>query len=157
MGARYDVEVMGASLEIGRQIKLGKGKNRRWWLEPVLQAACATLKTDDYTTDNGIDVHVNPASSRQYRAQLRLGHHDRGAKFLPSAKIAGVYSAGSGGEVVADQRELQADFDGLRVEAGVGGSYLVNKRNQMYFEYEYAKADAYQRKWSINAGWRHAW
>ncbi|AWI10240.1 autotransporter outer membrane beta-barrel domain-containing protein [Ereboglobus luteus] len=157
IGGNYKSEVASASLEIGKQIWLGQRKNRGWWLEPGVQAAYASLKGKDYTTDNGMDVSIDTATAQQYRAQLRFGYRDKGAKFLPYAKIAAVYNTSTGGEITADERELQADFDGMRYEAGVGGSYIIDKKNQVYLEYEYAKADSYERKWSFNAGYRHAW
>ncbi|OAM90327.1 hypothetical protein AW736_00865 [Termitidicoccus mucosus] len=153
----YKSNVSSASLEVGKQIYWGKKKNQGWWLEPGIQAAYASLKGEDYTTDNGIDVSINTSNARQYRAQLRLGYRDRGAKIQPYAKIAAAYNASSGGEIMADSRELQADFDGTRIEAGVGASYLINRRNQVYFEYEYASAGTYERKWSASVGCRHAW
>ena len=157
INGKYNSGVLGFSVEAGKQIYLNRDKSRGWWLEPGIQAACALLKSDDYATDTGIKVHVGSGNSQQYRAQLRFGFSDRNTKFRPYAKAAAVYVANSGGTIVADTRELQADYGGLRIEAGLGGSYIINKTNQVYLEYEYAHAGAYQRKWSANLGYRHAW
>lgn len=163
IGGNYKSNVTSVSLEIGRQFYLDKKKSRGWWLEPGIQAAYAWLKGEDYTAASGIagnpgiDVRIDTATAQQYRAQLRFGYREKRAKFLPYAKIAAVYNTSGGGEIMADERALQADFDGMRYEAGVGGSCIINKKSQVYVEYEYAKADTYERKWSINVGCRRAW
>ncbi|OAM90196.1 hypothetical protein AW736_09425 [Termitidicoccus mucosus] len=155
VSGRYDGEVLGASLEVGRQIHLGKDKT--WWIEPGIQGAIASIKSVQYVTESGIEVDLEAANSAQYRAQMRFGYTEKGARFHPYGKLAGVYVATSGGDVIADNRRMHADFDGMRIEAGAGGSYIINPKTQVYLEYEYAKADTYSRKWSFNAGYRRAW
>jgi outer membrane autotransporter protein len=155
VGGSYDGGILGASLEVGRQIHLGKSKT--WWVEPGIQAAVASIKSVHYVTEDGIEVDLKAANSGQYRAQVRFGYAGKGARFHPYGKLAGVYVTTSGGDVIADNRRMHADFDGMRIEAGGGGSYIINPRTQVYLEYEYAKADTYSRKWSFNAGYRRAW
>jgi hypothetical protein len=35
--------------------------------------------------------------------------------------------------------------------------YFITPRNQLYLDYEYAKALSYSRPWSVGAGYRLAW
>ena len=49
------------------------------------------------------------------------------------------------------------EFDGARLEAGIGLSYILNERSQLYLDYEYSKADTYKRPWSASLGFRYLW
>ena len=153
--AGYATKMYGFSLETGRQVNLGK--TRAWWIEPGIQAATAMIEGARYKTDSGINVAIADTNSQQYRAQVRLGYNERGAKFCPYAKLAAVYLTTGGGAVTADGRSMRADFDGLRAEAGAGGSYVLSLRSQVYMEYEFANADTYTRRWSFNLGYRRTW
>lgn len=152
----YTSEGVGISGELARKIKLGK----YWWVEPGVQAAVVNFARESYTTDNGIKVVLDRSSSAQYRGQLRIGYEDlKSARIQPYGKIAYAYCDSSGGKITADGDTLPraVDFDDKRLEFGLGASYLVTKQDQLYLEYEYAKANNYRRPWSLNVGFRHCW
>ncbi|MDR2675427.1 MAG: autotransporter outer membrane beta-barrel domain-containing protein [Opitutaceae bacterium] len=149
--ARYNSAALGFSAEAGWRLALWKNL----WLEPSLSAAAARLTTPNYETDDGLGVIISDATSAQYRAQLRLGA-DLG-RWQPHLRLAGVDCETSGGQVLVYGDTYTPKVDGWRVEAGTGFSFLINDTSQVYFDYEYNKADTYTRPWALNLGYRHAW
>ncbi|OAM91059.1 autotransporter outer membrane beta-barrel domain-containing protein [Termitidicoccus mucosus] len=149
--ARYNSAGLGFSAEAGWCLAVWKNL----WLEPSLSAAVARLTTPDYETDDGLGVSISDATSAQYRAQLRLGV-DLG-RWQPHLRLAGVDCETSGGQVLVYGDTYTPKVDGWRIEAGAGFSFLINDTNQVYFDYEYSKADTYTRPWALSLGYRHAW
>lgn len=151
----YSGKSTSLSIELGRKIKLG----RTWWLEPGLQLATANFAKRNYTTDTGIDVAVAENKASQYRAQIRFGRDNIGGRLQPYGRIAYARCNGDALDIVADGRALadNLSFDDTRYEFGVGGSFLFTKQDQLYMEYEYSKANHYNRPWAINVGFRHLW
>jgi autotransporter-associated beta strand protein len=152
----YHGESLGASLELGRRLERADG----WWLEPAAQVAVAWLGGADYRTTPAsvaIDVRVDDATSAHYRGQMRFGRRIEGAKWSPYGKFGVVRTTTDGGAVHARARDYEPDLDGWRVEFGFGASYQLNDRGQLYLDYEYGKAPAYERPWSLTLGYRRPW
>ncbi len=152
--ADYSSVLYGFSIEAGRRLQ-----NRRFWLEPSVQAAVACVGGEDYTAASSsssvIDVSVRQATTAQYRLQLR-GGMDLGV-WQPYAKAGAVRSNTDGGEVYADGRTYAPSLDGWRFETGLGVSYLIDPSSQVYFDYEYNRAGSYERPWALNLGYRRNW
>jgi outer membrane autotransporter protein len=152
----YENDIFGFSFEAGRKIGLGG----QWWIEPSVQAAFAGLEGCEYETDNGILVKINRAGASQYRAQARIGYdRARDGRLQPYGRLAYVICEGSDGTITADGDTLsgRVDLSDRRFETGLGAAWLINKRNQLYMEYEYAQANHYKRPWGFNFGFRHVW
>ncbi|MDR0354032.1 MAG: autotransporter outer membrane beta-barrel domain-containing protein [Opitutaceae bacterium] len=152
----YSTDAQGISLELGRRFALGGD----WWLEAALQGALAHFDGDDYNVriaGTEYPVSVDSSTTTQYRAQLRAGRRFLGANLYPYAKFAVANVDSTGGEIRAGTRAGHVDFDGARVEAGAGLTWRLTPRSHVYADYEYASADSYDRPWSINLGYRHAW
>ncbi|OAM91600.1 autotransporter outer membrane beta-barrel domain-containing protein [Termitidicoccus mucosus] len=109
----------------------------------------------DYATSDGDAVRLDRATAWQTRARLRAGA-DLG-RWSPHIKFAEVRSDTSGGALHADGRSRAPAFDGWRFGAGLGSSWFIDERSQLYFDYEYNKAPAYERPWSLNLGYRRDW
>ncbi len=156
--AKYTSYSQGLSLEFGRQLKRADG----WWMEPSVQAAIMWHNTANYdATNNGgadpINVRLNRGSAWQIRNALRMGRQITGSRWHPYAKVAAVHTSGHGGKVYVDDHRLDRDVGGTRFEFGLGTSFKIDDRSQMYVDYEYAKASSYKRPWSINLGYRRLW
>ncbi|WP_342750742.1 autotransporter-associated beta strand repeat-containing protein [Termitidicoccus mucosus] len=155
----YSAGALGFSAEAGKRITRSRDG---WWLEPSLQAAVFRMESATYDTlpsalVRPMRVRVGSVTGAQYRAQLRFGLDLARSRWRPYGRFAAVSVDSDGGAVTAHGRELQADFDGKRVEFGFGASYRVGDLAQLYWDYEYARAAAYERPWSVNLGYRRLW
>jgi outer membrane autotransporter protein len=154
--ARYGGEALGASLELGRHVTSGN-----LWLEPSVQMALVRLGSETYDTERQtvyhepIHVRIDGSTAAQSRLQLR-GGVDLG-RWRPYLRVAEVKSDTTGGALHVEGREWTPAFDGWRFEAGLGAGYLIDGQSQLYFDYEYNKAGAYERPWSLSLGYRRAW
>jgi len=151
----YTNHILGLSEELGWRLTRGA-----WWLEPTLQAAAAWINTADYpltheATAATLNVHVASSAAMQYRLQVRSGATL--GRISPYIKFAEVRSSTTGGEVTAQSRPFAPNFDGWRTELGLGATYLLNSKNQLYFDYDYARTPAYERPWSLTLGYRRTW
>jgi outer membrane autotransporter protein len=151
--AAYDSYALSVSLELGRRITLARG----WWLEPGVQVAVGWLRGTDYMTDDGLHLYIEKTRATQWRAALRAGKTGWG-KWLPYARVATARTGSDGGAVnINDEFRHTPDYDGWRVEAGVGASYQLSRNSQVYIDYEYASAERYDRPWSFTLGCRRVW
>ncbi len=154
--ARYGSEAVGASLELGRRVASGN-----LWLEPSVQMALARFGSETYDTERQtaysepIHVRIDGSTAMQYRVQMS-GGVDLG-RWRPYLRAAEVKSDTSGGALHVEGREWTPGFDGWRFETGLGAGYLIDAQSQLYFGYEYNKADAYERPWSLSLGYHRVW
>jgi outer membrane autotransporter protein len=177
----YNSDAQGFSLEFGRRIGRASGSGNGgsgaggsgadsgagnaaagWWIEPTVQAAVVWLHGASYRTSPGnqsLDVKVDTARAAQYRAQLRFGRQLRDTRWRPYGKFGVVKTDTAGGEIriTGAGEPFAPDYDGWRGEFGLGASYLLDARSQLYFDYEYGKAAHYERPWSLNLGYRVLW
>ncbi|MDF9833703.1 outer membrane autotransporter protein, partial [Ereboglobus sp. PH5-5] len=93
----------------------------------------------------------------QYRALLRFGRQIKDSRWHPYGKLAGVTVDSDRGAIKAHGKTFRTDYDGKRIEMGFGTSYRLDAASQLHIDYEYAKARAYDRPWSINLGYRRLW
>ncbi|AWI08612.1 autotransporter outer membrane beta-barrel domain-containing protein [Ereboglobus luteus] len=161
---KYTNLTQGASVEFGRRlvrpsIQTSSGKLLTFWTEPLAQVAVAWINGADYTVSNGVsrdlEVQVGDSDAWQYRLQVRTGANY--GQWMPYLKFGAVKTDTNGGEVTVDDREYQPWFDGWRTELGLGVAYQINENGQLYFDYEYNKAQRYERPWAVNLGYRRAW
>ncbi|MDR0902306.1 MAG: autotransporter outer membrane beta-barrel domain-containing protein, partial [Opitutaceae bacterium] len=151
--AEYNSHALSASVEFGRLFTLRNG----WWLEAGAQAAMGWIRGTDYMTDDNLHLYMGKTRATQWRAALRAGKTGWG-KWLPYARLAGARASSNGGEVnINDEFQHTPDYDGWRVEAGVGASYQLSRGSQVYIDYEYATAERYDRPWSFSFGCRRVW
>lgn len=152
--ASYDNNAYGGSFEFGRYYQGSTG----WWIEASAQFAYSYIEEARFTTSTGSRVVIFDSEATQYRGSIRWGKifKDRLSLWMKTALVG---TNNDCGEVrfYGSDNTMRADIDGLRMEAGVGVNYSLTKRSQLYFDYEYAKADYYTRPWSFNLGYRLAW
>ncbi|WP_161554779.1 autotransporter-associated beta strand repeat-containing protein [Ereboglobus luteus] len=155
---RYNNNALGLSLEAGRRLQRTDG----WWIEPTVQMSVLWLDGASYTTEanathRAMKVKINDSMNTQYRALLRFGRQIKDSRWHPYGKLAGVAVDSDRGAIKAHGKTFRTDYDGRRVEFGLGTSYRIDTASQLYIDYEYAKAQAYERPWSINLGYRRLW
>lgn len=153
--AKYNSQTQGISLELGRRMTNKAG----YWFEPSAQAAVAWINGVDYTATHDssgtMRVSIADAQAWQYNVQLRAGMSC--GQWQPYIKTGATKSNTNGGEVRVNGLEYCPWFDGWRFEVGFGAAYLINERNQVYLDYEYSRADKYERPVAINIGYRRIW
>ncbi|MDF9832160.1 outer membrane autotransporter protein [Ereboglobus sp. PH5-5] len=156
----YDDTAIGLSLEVGKRIALDQKIGAGWFAEPSTQLSLVYLMRDDYTTKgDNLAVDSDDATIARLRATLRAG---RAWKLANShieiaGRIGAAYEDSSGGKIrVNDGTPWRPNVDGARGEAGVGLIWRPTAAGQLYFDYEFATGEGYQKPWSISLGYRHA-
>ncbi|AWI09057.1 hypothetical protein CKA38_07220 [Ereboglobus luteus] len=154
----YTSKAQGISVEFGRMLKRTDG----WWLEPSVQISQGWLNGDTYETKssdpgNRMTVRVSDSDTLQYRGQLRFGRQLLSSRWHPYGKIGAARVDANGGEITALDTKVGPTYRGWRMEAGLGAAYRIDAGSQVYLDYEYAKAPAYERPWSFNLGYRRMW
>ncbi|WP_152032673.1 pertactin-like passenger domain-containing protein [Ereboglobus luteus] len=154
----YTAKGQSLSLEAGRRLQRTDG----WWLEPGVQMAVLWLNGASYSTQatseqRALKVKVGDSDTWQYRALMRFGKQIPNSRWTPYGKLAAVAVDSNGGRIKVHGKTFSADYDGRRIEFGLGTSYRLDDLSQLYIDYEYAKAAAYDRPWSLNLGYRRLW
>ncbi|WP_277557728.1 autotransporter outer membrane beta-barrel domain-containing protein [Ereboglobus sp. PH5-10] len=154
----YTSKAQGLSVEFGRMLKRADG----WWLEPSVQISQGWLNGDTYETEssdpgNRMTVRVSDSDTLQYRGQLRFGRQLLSSRWHPYGKIGAARVDANGGEITALDTKVGPTYRGWRMEAGLGAAYRIDDGSQVYLDYEYAKAPAYERPWSLSLGYRRMW
>jgi outer membrane autotransporter protein len=156
--ADYGAIAWGLSIEAGKIIKI---KKTGWWLEPSGQAALAVINGRTYTTSSNMEVKMADTNIYQFRAGIRAGHDIPGTRLKPYIRAAIATISTNGGRIRAGSPDYPqyytADMDGSRREAGLGVSWVIDEKSQMYLDYEYAQAPDYKRPWAFNFGYRCTW
>jgi outer membrane autotransporter protein len=156
--ADYGAIAWGFSLEVGKIIK---SKKTGWWLEPSGQAALAVINGRTYTTSSNMEVKMADTNIYQFRAGIRAGRDIPGSRLKPYIRAAIASMSTNGGRIRAGSPDYPqyytADMDGSRREAGLGASWVIDEKSQLYLDYEYAQAAGYKRPWAFNFGYRCTW
>jgi outer membrane autotransporter protein len=143
--ADYNDNAIGASLEFGKRIALDRAIAPSWFLEPTAQVTLAQLLRDDYhttgnTNTNHLDIRASDATITRLRATLRAGRTWREIEL--SARIGTSHETSSGGKIT--------------ITNTAAAPWRPTTVGQLYFDYEFATGDAYQKPWSFSLGYRHA-
>lgn len=157
--AAYNTDAIGLSLELGRHFEIDfapRLKLPALWIEPSAQAAVAWLGGKNYVTDKGIRADLERATALQGRLQIAAGTVVA-TRWRPHARLGLAGGTTTGGTMRTDGIPFDPEFDGARLEAGLGLSCILNERSQLYLDYEYNKADNYKRPWSAALGFRYMW
>jgi outer membrane autotransporter protein len=154
----YDETGIGATVEAGRRIPLaflGDG----WFVEPALQGALTRLTRGNYLTKgtSPLSVQGSAVSISRARATLRAGRaweiNSLGWLEL-TARASALRERSSGGEINIGPEKWRPNLDGNRYEAGLGLCWRPFDSGQIYFDYEYAAGDNYEKPWSLSLGFR---
>jgi outer membrane autotransporter protein len=155
----YKDHGLGAVLEAGYRLALARG----WFVEPALQGAATSITRGDYTTGGAgsfpLDVRGSRVTISRLRAAVSAGRvwHDERVGWLQIAARAGLASERStGGEIsIGSSTRWRPNLDGDRCEAGLGLYWQPQGHyGQIYFDYDYATGDNYQKPWGLSLGFR---
>jgi outer membrane autotransporter protein len=144
---------LGASIEFGKQWMNYDG----WFIEPSVQFAYTHIFADSYNTDQGLRVKAGDSDIYRFAGSIRLGKVMEAGSwgaFQPYAKVGVEEQISDGGSVRIASEKWRPNTDGTRGILGAGVVWLLDERQQVYFDYEGAFGDKYDKPWGINAGYR---
>jgi outer membrane autotransporter protein len=154
----YDNLNLGLTLEAGKKYPL-KGD---WQIEPQLQLSYLCIFAKDYATTTPdavttLRIAASDMDALQFRLTQTISKHVRlttGGVMHPYARIGGALLTSSGGEIRNGYQRLRPNIDGVRAEFGAGVVWQLAAGHQLYFDYEAAYAEDYNKPWGLNAGYR---
>jgi outer membrane autotransporter protein len=167
MRADYHNWAIGASLEIGQRIELPYD----WFIEPQIQAAFTIVTDKTYAAqadDGGITtVGQTPGTTTRGRAGFKLGRTIETEKWGTYSWHVKGYGGGqwmTGGVMTVTvpapggrNGRYAPAIKGYYFEGGIGFAWLINKRTQIYFDYDTTDAEFYVKPYGFNLAFRHMW
>lgn len=155
VSGNYDNDMQGLSIELGK--KFG-GNDGGFWIEPSIQGKFVFMNSASYRTDDRLKVDVDDGIATQYHGTLRFGRDFKGEMtFHPYGKVGAFYTDSSDGDVKTDGEIFSTEIEGWGWMFGIGTAFILNTNNQIYFDYEYADGDDFERPWAFNLGYRYTW
>jgi outer membrane autotransporter protein len=156
---RYSNHVTGLSVEYGRKKEMGDN----WFVEPQIQMAYSHADSVDYRLTNGVKARQDSIDSLIGRIGVRLGRRMETDNPETPAHIYGklnLYHEFSGDHGIGlwgtDGAVFQETADGndTWITAGIGGSFSLNDRAEVYFDAERSFGEDIRTAWQVNAGLR---
>ncbi|MDR0534842.1 MAG: autotransporter outer membrane beta-barrel domain-containing protein [Puniceicoccales bacterium] len=144
---------------IGLSFRLGYRWNlaHTFFVQPDLSFAWVHIFGADYDTRNNLRVRVGGSDVRDFQAGIRGGKvFDLGSLglFQPYLRAGIEAQTSDSGGVRIGILNLHPNTDGTRGILGLGFAWQVDVRQQVYFDYEFAKGDKYTRPWAVSLGYR---
>lgn len=152
----YDSDGIGASVEVGKHIKLDDG----WFVEPYGQIAGTVIKSADYDFSNGLEAESDATHSLLAKLGTTVGktiHLDEGRIVQPYVKAAWAHEFANNDRVEVNDNSFKNDLSGSRGEVGAGVALSLSKDFQVHGEFEYANGKNIEMPYSVNLGLRYLW
>lgn len=151
----YKDRAFGVTAEAGRRFTIPKN----WFVEPAVQGAIVRLTRGNHTTE-GVPLSVRGADATvsRVRGALRFGRNwtfENGGWLEIAARGGAVHERSTGGEInIGSATRWRPNLDGDRFEAGFGVYWQPFEKGQLYFDYEYANGDNFEKPWAVSLGFR---
>lgn len=144
----------GASLEIGRRLRLGGDRAGKtgWYAEPQAQISWQRQDGGYFLTTNGLHIGVDSFTSLLGRLGVLVGCETERANFY--AKISRVKEFDGDVDIYANGIRTGESFGEDWWVYGIGFTSRVNERNSMYLDIERTSGGAFTQAWAVTAGWR---
>ncbi|KPW67774.1 Outer membrane autotransporter barrel [Pseudomonas syringae pv. broussonetiae] len=152
----YDNLGVGASLELGRHIKLDNG----YFLEPYTQLAGLVVQGKDYELDNGMHAEGDRSRSLLGKVATTAGRSfdvGKGRTLQPYVRVAVAHEFVNRNEVKVNDNMFNNDLSGSRGELGAGVSVSLSDNLQLHADFDYSNSDAIEQPWGASAGLRYSW
>ncbi|MEX5537132.1 autotransporter outer membrane beta-barrel domain-containing protein [Pseudomonas syringae] len=152
----YDNLGVGASLELGRHIKLNNG----YFLEPYTQLAGLVVQGKDYALDNGMRAEGDRSRSLLGKVGTTAGRSfdlGQGRTLQPYVRVAVAHEFVNRNEVKVNDNVFNNDLSGSRGELGAGVSVSLSDNLQLHADFDYSNGDAIEQPWGAGAGLRYSW
>ncbi|WP_095143546.1 autotransporter outer membrane beta-barrel domain-containing protein [Pseudomonas sp. Irchel s3b6] len=153
---KYDNTGVGASLELGRHIKLAND----YFLEPFAQLSGVIVQGEDYDLDNGLSAEGDRTRSLLGKVGATAGRNfmlGEGKVVQPYLRAAYVHEFASNNEVKVNNNAFNNDLSGSRGELGAGVSLTLTDKVSLHAEFDYSHGDKIEQPWGANVGARYRW
>lgn len=152
----YDNNGVGASLELGRHIKLDAG----YFIEPFTQFSGVVVEGKDYELDNGLSAEGDRTRSLLGKVGATAGRNfalSDGKQLQPYVRAAYVHEFANNNEVQVNNNKFNNDLSGSRGELGLGVAMTLTDKVSMHADFDYSNGDKIEQPWGANVGVRYSW
>lgn len=152
----YSNSGVGASLELGRHIKL----DNDYYIEPYTQLAAALIEGKDYTLDNGLRAEGDQTRSLLGKVGATAGRNfdlGQGRLVQPYVRLALAHEFVKNNEVRINDNRFDNDLSGSRGELGTGVAVALSDRLEAHVDFEYSNGSEIEQPWGANVGLRYNW
>ncbi|WP_166367094.1 autotransporter outer membrane beta-barrel domain-containing protein [Pseudomonas akapageensis] len=152
----YDNHGIGASVEVGRHIKLKDD----YFLEPFTQWSVVDIQGSDYTLDNGMRAEGDRTRSLLGKVGSTAGRNfdlGEGRVIQPYVRLAYVHEFAKNNEVQVNDNVFNNDLSGSRGEVGAGVAVSLMERLQLHADFDYSNGEKIEQPWGANVGLRYSW
>ncbi|MBD8476202.1 autotransporter outer membrane beta-barrel domain-containing protein [Pseudomonas sp. CFBP 8770] len=155
-GGNYDNHGVGASLEVGKHIKLAND----WYLEPFAQMSALWVQGEHYDLDNGMQARSNGADSWLGKVGTHVGRNfplANGGLVQPYIKVAAAHEFADANRVRVNANRFTNDLSGTRGEFGAGVIAQISDSLQLHVDFDYSNGENIEQPWGGSLGVRYAW
>lgn len=152
----YDNSGVGASLEVGRHVKL----ENDYFVEPYVQLSGVIIQGKHYDLDNGMTADGDRTRSLLGKLGATAGRNfylSEGRVVQPYVRAAWVQEFAKNNEVEVNATTFNNDLSGARAELGVGLTLSMTERLHMYADVEYSNGEKIEQPYGFSVGVRYNW
>lgn len=152
----YGTNGIGASVEVGRNIKL----DNDFFVEPFAQASAVAVKGKSYTLDNGLQAKGENTQSVLGKLGVTVGRDfvmDSGSVVQPYLRTAVAHEFAKDNKASVNGHVFNNDLSGSRAEFGAGVAVSMSQNLQLHADFEHSKGQHVDQPWGVNVGVRYAW
>ncbi|WNW10766.1 autotransporter outer membrane beta-barrel domain-containing protein [Pseudomonas sp. DTU_2021_1001937_2_SI_NGA_ILE_001] len=152
----YSNNGLGASLELGRHLKLDNG----YFLEPFAQLSGLVMGSKDYRLDNGMHAEGEQTRSLLGKLGATAGRNfdlGQGRVLQPYVRAAWVHEFADGNQVRVNDNRFNNDLSGSRGELGFGAAASLSGTWQVYADFAFSHGERIEQPWGASLGARYNW
>lgn len=152
----YKNSGVGASVEVGRHIKLDDG----YFVEPYTQLSGVVIQGKDYDLDNGLSAEGDKTHSFLGKVGATVGRNfemDNGSTVQPYIRAAYAHEFANNNKVQVNNNVFNNDLSGSRGELGAGVAIQLTDKLQAHVDLDYSNGNNIEQPWGANVGLRYSW
>lgn len=153
---KYGTNGIGASVEVGRNIKL----DNEFFVEPFAQASTIIVKGKNYNLDNGLQAKGQNTQSVLGKLGVTVGRDfvmDSGSIVQPYLRTAVAHEFAKDNKASVNGHVFNHDLSGSRVEVGAGVAVSLSQNLQLHADFDHSKGKHVDQPWGMNVGVRYSW
>ena len=150
----YAQNAVGASVEVGRHIKLDDG----FFVEPYSQLSATIIQAQSYDLDNGLHAKGDRSASVVGKAGVTVGKDiqlESGGVLQPYLRTAVAHEFNHSNKVKINDQTFNNDVFGSRIELAAGVAMAVSKNVKLHADIETSKGKQIDQPWGVNFGVRY--